>query len=212
MRRITVILGLVAVQVLLIGVVIVGAMSLRESAANSEPATSQWRGAAVEPPIVLEDFSVPSTSGENFTLSEHRGEVILLFVGYTSCPDYCPNTLAVLNRVYKALGDRASQVKVVFVTGDPERDSLDRMTTYVAAFNPEFVGIRAEGEELQSLLGQFYASATKEEIPASALGYTIDHTTRVYLIDQSGEWILHYAYGTPYQDIAADVEKVLEQP
>lgn len=213
MRRFAVILLLITIQILLIAAVFIGAFTLRESAANSEveTTTSQWRGSAVEPSIVLEDFSAPSTTGEDFTLSEYRGKVILLFFGYTSCPDYCPNTLSVLNRVYKVLGEKASQVKVIFVTGDPERDTLERMTAYVTAFNPEFVGIRAEGQELQSLLGQFYASATKEEIPDSALGYTIGHTARIYLIDPKGEWILHYAYGTPFQDIVIDVEKLLEQ-
>lgn len=211
MNRLRIILLLLAVQVVLIAGLYLGVLTLRESAASNEPESNadDWKGSLVEPPIILQDFSLPSTAGENFTLSDHRGEVILVFVGYTSCPDYCPTTLSELNRVYKALGDKAEKVQVVFVTGDPERDTLERMTQYISAFNPEFIGISTEEQTLQDLLAQFYATASKQELPDSALGYTIEHTTRTYLINPDGEWLLHYAYGTPYQDIVADIEQIL---
>lgn len=210
MGKIRIILPLLLLLIVLIGGALLGLLTLRESLAKDEPETTanDWKGSLVEPPIVLEDFSLPSTTGD-FTLSEHTGEVVLLFVGYTSCPDYCPTTLSQLTRVYEALGDKAENVKVIFVTGDPERDTLDRMTTYVNAFNPDFIGIRAERSDLDVLLAQFYATATKLLTPDSALGYTIEHTTRLYLINPQGEWMLHYAYGAPYQDIVADIEAIL---
>jgi protein SCO1 len=213
MRRFHVILLFFVIQAAVIVGAYLGLLALRESAsASDEPVSNadEWQGSLLDPPIVLQDFSLPSTTGKNFTLSEHQGEVLLLFVGYTSCPDYCPTTLAELTRVYDALGDKAERVKVVFVTGDPERDTLERMTQYIQAFNPEFIGISVEGTALEALLAQFYATAIKQLAPDSALGYTIEHSTRLYLINPDGEWMLHYAYSTSYRDIVADIEKILE--
>lgn len=164
-------------------------------------------GAVFEPPRVLEDFSIPSSEGENFTLSEHRGEVILLYFGYLACPDFCPTTFGELRGIYRELGEPEDRLKIVFVTVDPERDSLERLTNYVHAFHEDFIGIRAEGAELDALKTQFGIVAERNY---SGESYTIDHTASLFLIGVNGELEAQYLYGTDYELILQDLRHILE--
>lgn len=168
----------------------------------------QLRGAVVNPPRPLANFIAPSTAGE-FQLSDYEGQVILLYFGYMTCPDVCPATSAELKWVYEDLGE-PDNVQIVFVTVDPERDELARIDAYVHLFHKDFVGIRAEGETLARIMEQFGARAEKQEISESALGYLMDHTAAVYLISPNGSLIEQFLFGTPYADIAHDVQVVLD--
>lgn len=151
--------------------------------ANSEKAyVNELQGAVISPPRVLDDFSILSTTGEVFTLSEHRGEVILLYFGYRACPDFCPTTFAELKRVYADLNEPAEKLKVVFVTIDPERDTLDILKPYVNIFHEDFIGLRTEGEVLENLTSQFGVVAEKRVLGESALSYVYDHTATLFLI------------------------------
>jgi protein SCO1 len=172
--------------------------------------TQELRGAVVSPSRTLDDFSLMSTTGEPFTLSEHRGEVLLLYFGYRSCPDFCPNTFAELMRVYSELGEPADRLKIIFVTIDPERDTLDYLEQYIAAFHEDFIGLRAEGDTLQSLTAQFGVVAEKRVVGESALAYLYDHTASLFLVGANGELEVQYLYGTPYRDIVHDVRLILE--
>jgi protein SCO1/2 len=189
-------------------VIAVATMLLRP---NPEPqAEVHYRATLIDPPVTLTDFSLPATVGTTFQLSEQQGKVILLYFGYTSCPDFCPTTLAQLTRVFKALGEQADQVQVVFVTGDLERDTPDIMTRYIAAFDQRFVGvIPPDQASLQAILSQFYAVSVRVETPDSAMGYVIEHTTSLFLIDPQGRWIGRYPYETNYEDIVHDVRLLL---
>jgi len=180
------------------------------SAAASQPQASDLRGAVFDPPRELTDFSLMSTSGEPFTLSEHRGQVILLYFGYRSCPDFCPTTFAELRRVYLELGEPANRVKIVFITIDPERDDLESLALYTHAFHEDFIGLRAEGEALEQVKGQFGIVAERRQLADSALSYVIDHTASVFLIGPDGRLQVQYLYGTGYQDIVHDVRLILQ--
>jgi protein SCO1/2 len=169
--------------------------------------SSQLYGAVFSPPRVLEDFSLPSTEGENFTLSEHRGEVILLYFGYLACPDFCPTTFGELRRVYRELGEPADRLKIVFVSVDPERDSLERLTNYTHAFHEDFIGLRPEGDKLQAIESAFGIVAERNYVGES---YTIDHTASLFLIGVNGELEAQYLYGTSYEDILHDLRLILE--
>ena len=172
--------------------------------------TQQLRGAVVSPPRTLDDFTLMSTTGEPFTLSEHRGEVLLLYFGYRACPDFCPNTFAELMRVYGELGEPADKLKIIFVTIDPERDTLDYLGQYIAAFHEDFIGLRAEGETLDALIAQFGVVAEKRVVGESALAYLYDHTASLFLVGANGELEVQYLYGTSYRDIVHDVHLILE--
>lgn len=173
------------------------------------PTPPMLRGAMFDPPRELSDFSLMSTAGEPFTLSEHQGEVILLYFGYRSCPDFCPTTFAELRRVYRELGEPAEQLKILFVTVDPERDTLENLALYTQAFHPDFIALRGEGDELETVKSEFGVVATKNIVGESALSYLIDHTASVFLIGTDGRLEAQYLYGTDYRDIVHDLQILL---
>lgn len=173
--------------------------------------TGQLRGAVFEPPRPLADFSVMTTTGEVFTLSEHRGEVTLLYFGYGACPDFCPTTFAELKRVYTELGEPADKLNIVLVTVDPERDTLESLGRYTAAFHPDFMAFRAEGQDLIALEAQFGIVATRRSIGDAPLAYLYDHTASLFVIGANGELEVQYLYGTDYQDIVHDLQLILAE-
>jgi protein SCO1/2 len=143
-------------------------------------------------------------------MSDQRGRVVLLFFGYTSCPDVCPTTLATWRKVYEALGDDAMNAEFVFVTVDPERDTRERLGLHVGAFNPEFVGLTGSQEELESVYGIFDVFYEVDTSSESALGYLVNHTATTFVVDPEGQWRLRHTYGTPVEDIVHDVQQLLE--
>jgi protein SCO1 len=170
---------------------------------------SELSGAVFDPPRVLSDFSMPSTTGDTFTLSEHRGEVILLYFGYRSCPDFCPTTFAELRQVYTLLNAPADKLKIAFITIDPERDTLEYLTPYTQTFHPDFIGLRTDGDALATLIDEFGVVATKRVVGESALSYMYDHTASIFLIGPNGTLEAQYLYGTPYRNIVHDLELIL---
>ncbi len=171
--------------------------------------TDQMHGAVFDPPRMLTDFTMMSTDGTPFTLSEHRGQNILLYFGYRSCPDFCPTTFAALQQVYGALKEPKDKLKIVFVTVDPDRDTLDNLTLYVHAFHQDFIGLRDDGEGLKQLMKQFGVVAEKRQIGDSPLSYLIDHTASLFLITADGQLKVQYLYGTDNRDILADLKTIL---
>lgn len=183
------------------------------SAVQTRPDASyleDLNGAVFDPPRSISNFTFASTTGEDFTLSDYSGEIILLYFGYRTCPDFCPTTFTELRQIYLSLGEPEERVKIVFVTVDPERDDLESLSLYTQAFNADFIGLRAEGESLQNLMDEFGVIAEKRQLADSALSYLIDHTASLFLIGPDGRLQVQYLYGTPYQDILEDVQRILD--
>jgi protein SCO1/2 len=134
---------------------------------------------------------------------------VLLYFGYLACPDFCPTTFAELRRVYAELGSPADTLKIVFVTVDPERDSLEALTNYTHAFNADFIGLRPEGEALEAIKSQFGVVAEQRRIGDAPLAYTVDHTASLFLIGPNAQLEAQYLYGTPYEDIVHDLRLIL---
>lgn len=183
--------------------------------ASDEPRSvfdsGELRGAVINPPRKLTDFNIASTTGKPFKLSEHQGQTLLIYFGYRSCPDFCPTTFAELKHVYESLNQPADKLKILFVTIDPDRDTLDNLGLYMEAFENDFIGLRDDTPALQSLLDEFGVVATKRVVGESALSYLMDHTASVFLIDSSGELRMQYLYGTNYRDIVHDLQLILPQ-
>lgn len=148
----------------------------------------EFSGTVFETTAEAFDFVGTNYDGSTFQLSDHRGEVVLLFFGYTFCPDVCPFTLADLNLLYAQLGDQAEDLTVVFVTVDPERDTLEKLSTYIPAFNPNFYGVRLEGEMYDAVMTTYGVFVEKRFVEGSQIpgGYFVDHTGIIYLIDKVG--------------------------
>ena len=162
-----------------------------------------------EPYPIAPQIELTKSNGETFRLSDQKGKIVLIFFGYTSCPDVCPTTLAELNLVLDGLGNKAKSVEVIFVSVDPERDTPEKIQKYVEHFNSEFVGLSGSVEELQSIWTNYgvYREKVKSD---SALGYTVNHTARTYLIDADGNLRLSYGFQTPVEDIVSDLKTLLK--
>jgi protein SCO1/2 len=162
-----------------------------------------------EPYPIAPQIELTKLDGETFRLSDQKGKIVLLFFGYTSCPDVCPTTLAELNAVMGDLGNKAESVEVVFVSVDPERDTPEKIQKYVEHFNPGFVGLSGSVEELQNIWTNYGVYREKAESD-SALGYIVNHTARTYLIDADGNLRLSYGFQTPVKDIVSDIKTLLK--
>ncbi|GAB4577346.1 MAG: SCO family protein [Anaerolineales bacterium] len=180
-----------------------------------------FHGSLIEPPIPAIDFSLLDQDGQTFTLSEQRGKVVLLFFGYTSCPDVCPATLGKYKQIAQQLGEQAEQVRFVMVTTNPERDTTAQLATYLGEFNPAFIGLRGPEEILQIVYQSYWVSVEKEteddEIPGDdetpgydTSGYTVAHASQVYLIDPAGNLRLFYWPEIGAEAMAQDIGYLLK--
>jgi protein SCO1/2 len=169
-----------------------------------------FRGSALDEPVPVADFTLQDQAGRPFHLADQQGNVVLLFFGYTSCPDVCPTTLATWRQVHDLLGDDAGRARFVFVTVDPERDTPERLGRHVQAFNPDFLGLTGTPEQLQAVYGIFDVYYEVDASSQSALGYLINHTATTFVLDPEGVWRLRETYGTLAEDIAHDVKLLLE--
>lgn len=169
-----------------------------------------FRGSVLEPPVAVPDFTLTDQYGQPFRLSDQRGQVVLLFFGYTSCPDVCPTTLGTWRRVHQALGDDADRVRFVFVTVDPERDTTERLGLHVNAFNPDFVGLTGTPAELEAVYDLFGVIHEKDTSSGSALGYLVNHTATTFVVDPDGRWRLRETYGTEVEDFVHDIRQLLD--
>ncbi|WOD18315.1 SCO family protein [Paraburkholderia kirstenboschensis] len=157
------------------------------------------------------NFSLPDTSGKIRTMADYKGKVVVLFFGYTHCPDVCPTTMAELSQALQQLGpEDAKRVQVLFVTVDPERDTDALLAQYVPAFNPTFVGLRpADEAQLKKVAKDFrvYYAKVPGKTPDS---YTMDHTAASYVFDPEGKLRLFARDGQGAAPWVHDIELLLD--
>ena len=171
-----------------------------------------FRGTSYEEPYPpATEIELTRSDGSRFRLSELRGDIILLFFGYTSCPDVCPATMAEFRQALSELNEQdAERVKVVFVTVDPERDTPERVQEYVDRFNPAFIGLSGAPAELEKVWAAYGVS--REVVDGgSAAGYIVNHTARVNMIDAQGNLRVSFSFDTPVEDIVHDLKLMLQQ-
>jgi protein SCO1/2 len=186
-------------------------------------------GPANEPRAAFQGTDITGAAwGRGFDLTDHigtrralrdfKGKVVLLFFGYSNCPGPCPTALAEMAQVVKQVG--ADRVQGLFVTVDPERDTLERLTAYVPAFHPSFLGLRGTREELEKVKQEFkiYSSAQKQDDGshsghgAGPAEYMVDHSTGIYIFDPQGRARLYYsANGRSVEAMVHDI-KLLQDP
>ena len=191
-----------------------GAPSTTSSSSTRETSAAAPSGEprnVVEPPKQLVDFEMPSNTGETVKLSDFRGKPVLLFFGYTHCPDYCPTTLGEFKQIKKQLGEQGDDVAYVFVSVDGERDTPEVLNRYVTTFDPSFVGLQGTSANLQPIAKDYGLYAKKNTEAGSAAGYLVDHTVVTYLIDKQGQLRVFYPFGVQPSTIANDVETMLKE-
>jgi protein SCO1 len=166
-------------------------------------------GAILDPPSPAPEVALNDQAGNPFRLSDQREGITLLFFGFTNCPDVCPTALADMAAARRKLGDDAAKIHVVFITVDPARDTPERMGRYVTAFDPTFTALSGTEDALQAIYKAYGVTAIKRELPNSALGYTMDHTASVYVIDQKGQWRAMLSHGSAVDDVVSDLRYLL---
>ncbi len=169
-----------------------------------------FHGTVIDPPLSVTDFTLQTANSESFHLSDAKGKIVLLFFGYTSCPDVCPTTLATFKQVHERLGDDAQKVRFVMITADPDRDTPEKVAAYVAQFNSEFIGLSGSLADLESIWKELGVFVEKQN-SGSAAGYLVSHTASVYVIDQGGNLLMMLPYGTNAIDMADDLTQLLKQ-
>lgn len=152
-------------------------------------------------------LELQDTSGRVRHLEDFRGKAVVLFFGFTHCPDVCPTTLADLAGVMKALGPDADRVQVLFVTVDPERDTPEDLAKYVGAFDPRFIALRGDLAATQRVAKEFKIYFEKRKQGES---YTIDHSAQSYVIDPQGRLRLLVRYDRLAQDLPDDLRTLLK--
>ena len=153
-------------------------------------------------------FSLADHTGKPRTLADFRGKLVVLFFGYTQCPDVCPTTMAEMAAVMKELGPSSKDVQVLFVTLDPERDTQDVLAHYVPAFHPSFIGLRGTPEQTAQTAKEFKVFVSK--VPGStADNYTVDHTAGSYVFDKEGKLRLFIRHGGGPAPIVHDLRQLL---
>ena len=169
-----------------------------------------FQGSLIEPPVAAPQFELTDMNGQTFQLSQLSNQVVVMFFGYTGCPDVCPVTLTEFLQIRSKLGDAADQVSFVFVTVDPERDTPERMRKYLTNFDPEIIGLTGERGELEPVWADYGVYQAKAE-GGSEANYLVDHSSRVYVIDADGNLRLTYLFGTENQLITEDVRHLVSR-
>jgi protein SCO1/2 len=190
------------------GLLLTFAMLLLASMVSTAADAPKLKAGVFEPPAEAPGFSLLASTGGEFKLANYRGKLVLLGFGFTSCPEVCPTTLAVLAQARKRLGAQGDQVQVVYVTVDPERDDPNRMRAYLRGFDPTFVGATGTPEQLKAVRAKYGVTAERKAIGNS---YSVAHSSSVYVIDRKGLLRAMMPYGHSPDDYVHDIRLLLSE-
>jgi protein SCO1 len=156
------------------------------------------------------DFQLPDQNGQLRTLKDFRGKLVVMFFGYTQCPDVCPTTLADVAQARKLMGPDGAKVQALFVTVDPQRDTPEVLKGYMANFDPSFLALRGTPEQLAAVAKEYkvYYKKVDGKTPTS---YTMDHSAANYVYDTQGHLRLYSHYDAGPQALASDLEQLLKE-
>jgi protein SCO1/2 len=154
------------------------------------------------------DFTLNAAAGKQVSLSDYQGKVVLLYFGYTHCPDVCPTTLADLRVAISELGEAANDIQVIMVSVDPERDSPEWLADYVHRFDDRFLGVTGPLDRITQLATAYDIHFHKHE-GSVATGYLIDHSAKVLVIDRQGDLRMFFPFGETSEEMAEDIQYML---
>ena len=156
------------------------------------------------------DFSLLDVDGKTRTLADFKGKVVVMFFGYTQCPDVCPTTLTEMQQTMVLLGPQADKVQVLFVTVDPARDTAAILKQYVPSFDPRFIGLRPADEAALEKVTKDFKIYYKKVPGLSPGSYTIDHTAGSYVFDPEGHLRLYIKHAQGPETLAHDLKELLK--
>lgn len=172
----------------------------------------EYHGTAVDPPLLEPELSGTNWNGEAFSLDDLSGRLVVLFFGYSSCPDICPLTLSRMKQVHEALGERADEVAMVFVSVDPGRDDVAQLARYVPAFDPDFYGVHVDEEQLEKVTREIGVFVQRQEPTGEGPDafYAVDHTTSLFVLDREGGLRLYVSHALGPEELLEDLEQMLD--
>jgi protein SCO1/2 len=168
-----------------------------------------WHGSVFQPASPAPEIHLNDTQGHPFVLSQAKGKIVLVFFGYTHCPDECPLTMAKLKQVISELGPAADRVEVVFVTIDPQRDTPGVLQAYLAKFNPSFIGLTGPLSALEPVW-QAYGVYQQTNGVTAQDAYQVTHSTQLYVIDQNGRLRFTYSIDSTAAEIEQDLRQLIK--
>jgi len=194
----------IGIIVLILSLVLLasGAMLLWQSSTNKHAITKGYPGLGG-------NFVLQSAEGP-VSLSDYKGKVVVLYFGYAFCPDVCPTSLGLLSLALRKLKtEELDKLQAFFISVDPERDTVDKLKTYTSAFHPSIKGITGTAVEIADVAQRYGAMYMKVDLPGSAMGYSVDHSSRYYVIGPDGEVKKFIEHGTSPDDIVASLRSVM---
>jgi len=185
------------------------ASGLALAAAGCAERKPQFKAVDITGADYARDFALTDQNGQLRTLKDFQGKAVVVFFGYTQCPDVCPTTLAELAEAKKLLGTDGAKVQGVFITVDPERDTPEVLKAYMANFDPNFVALRGSADQTAVVAKDFkvYYKKAEGKTPGS---YTMDHSAASYVYDPQGRLRLYARYGNGPQALASDIKLLLQ--
>jgi protein SCO1/2 len=150
-------------------------------------------------------FSLTDQNGKPRTEADYRGKYMLIFFGYTYCPDVCPTTLAVMSAALEMMGSRADRIVPILITVDPKRDKPETLKPYLEAFGPRWVGLTGTPEEIAAVAKEY--RVYYRENPGEGDNYTVDHSGVVYLMKPDGSYLANYSLANSPDLMAADLTR-----
>lgn len=174
---------------------------------------ARWSAARDRLPVasIGGDFALTDHTGAPFTLESQRGKIVLIFFGYTYCPDVCPTTLSKLASVARRLGDDRAKVRTLYITVDPERDTPEVLAADLESFDLDALGLTGTRAEIDRVVGQYGASYEFVPRPESAIKYTVNHSTTLYALDTNGRVRIEFPYEATVDQVVAGIRKVLAE-
>lgn len=169
-------------------------------------ATNKVGVAAIETAAFRPEFTFADASGKVSANTDFSGKFLLVFFGFTNCPDVCPTTLSEVAQVMDDLGPEAARVQPLFISVDPDRDRKLGLADFTAAFHPAIIGLAGTEAETRAAAESFKIFYARESDPAGPDGYTMSHSPALYLIGPEGDWLRQFSYGTPAAEILADLQ------
>jgi protein SCO1/2 len=176
--------------------------------AACEPTKRSFNSVDITGANYAREFSLTDHTGQKRTLNDYRGKVVLVFFGYTQCPDVCPTTMADMAQVKAKLGGAGDRLQVIFITVDPERDTQQLLANYVPGFDPSFVGLYGSADETARVAKEF--KVIYQKVPGKTpTSYTIDHTAGSYVFDPQGRVRLFVRHSQSIESIADDIKRLM---
>ena len=157
------------------------------------------------------DFSLPDHNGQVRSIKDFAGKIVVVFFGYTQCPDVCPTSMAELAEIRKMLGADGARLQGVFITVDPERDTAQVLKAYMENFDPSFLALRPTSPEQLAALTKDFKAYYKKVDGRTPTSYTMDHSAGSYVYDTQGRIRLFTRYGSGAKALAGDIRQLLQQ-